>query len=57
MGAAIVLPANSITTRIVHAEEQKLPNVKILATGGTIARAAASSTQTTGYTERPRSTL
>jgi L-asparaginase len=34
----------------VHAEEVKKPNIKILATGGTIAGAAKANTATTGYT-------
>ena len=42
LSAAILLAA-------VSASAADLPNVKILATGGTIAGSAASATQTTGY--------
>ncbi|WP_248927912.1 type II asparaginase [Paenibacillus hamazuiensis] len=48
--AQLFVPANNMTAKIAHAEEEvKLPNIKILATGGTIAGVAASNTATTGY--------
>ncbi|WP_134703742.1 type II asparaginase [Ammoniphilus sp. YIM 78166] len=51
LSAPYMVPFGSFTAPVVQAEEVKadLPNVKILATGGTIAGSAASNTDTTGY--------
>lgn len=46
--ASFIVPAAHVSTAIANAAEA-LPNVKILATGGTIAGVASSNTQTTGY--------
>jgi L-asparaginase len=45
----LILCAIIFTTSLVHAQE-RLPNVMILATGGTIAGTGATSTTTVGYT-------
>lgn len=50
LGVQAVVPANGWMAKVSHAEgEVKLPNIKILATGGTIAGVASSNTATTGY--------
>lgn len=50
LSASYIAPiGGSLFTSSAHAEEADLPNVVILATGGTIAGSAASNTATTGY--------
>ncbi|WP_134702662.1 type II asparaginase [Ammoniphilus sp. YIM 78166] len=49
LSGAYIAPVGGLVPA-AHAEQVKLPNVKILATGGTIAGSAASNTATTGYT-------
>lgn len=51
LSAPIIAPFGSLAAPVAQAEEVKaaLPNIKILATGGTIAGSAASTTDTTGY--------
>jgi L-asparaginase len=49
-GASHPVEAKQITTsNTTNPVEKKLPNIKILATGGTIAGTGSTSTQTTGY--------
>lgn len=48
--AMIFMALLSVTVVFAAEAPQKLPNIKILATGGTIAGSAASNTQMTGYT-------
>ncbi|MDB5777403.1 MAG: ansZ [Herbaspirillum sp.] len=50
LSAACVLPFDNAVIPAAHAQEAKKPNIKILATGGTIAGSAAANTTTTGYT-------
>ncbi len=50
LSAAYIAPIGGLTPSAYAAEETKnLPNIKILATGGTIASTAASNTAVTGY--------
>lgn len=50
LGASYIVPVGTTITPLAHATEKvDLPNVKILATGGTIAGSATSNTATTGY--------
>jgi L-asparaginase len=50
LSASYLLPIETSVIGSVHAEEVKKPNVRILATGGTIAGSAKVNTATTGYT-------
>lgn len=50
LSASCMLPFGSSMISAAHAGEVKKPNIKILATGGTIAGSAKVNTATTGYT-------
>jgi L-asparaginase len=50
LGAACMLPFENVAVTAAQAQEAGKPNIKILATGGTIAGSAPANTTTTGYT-------